>query len=171
MGLSAVAISFLILGIAILIQTTILDWISIGGVIPDLSLIILIFIAHRRGSMTGQVSGFFTGLIQDFLSLSPLGFHALIKTILGYLYGLVTKNLFVDPIFTPMILVAIGTLVKGLLAALTGTLLSIPSASFAYFTGKLWIELGYNIILAPFFFALMGRIFVYRKRDRDEETS
>ena len=167
MGLSVIAISLALLGVAILIQSTILDWISIGGVKPDISLVILIFIAHKRGSMTGQVSGFCAGLIQDFLSLSPLGFHSLIKTILGYIYGLLTENIFVDPIFTPMILVGVGTLMKGLLSALTGTLFAIPSASFAYFTGRLWIELGYNVIFAPIVFALMGRIFIYKRKDEE----
>ena len=62
-----ILLSSALLGIAVLLQSTILKYIAIVGVKPDLSLIILVFIAIRTGSMVGQTSGFFAGLIQDII--------------------------------------------------------------------------------------------------------
>ena len=155
------------LAVALLLQSTVLGWLAVAGVKPDVSLIVLVFIALRKGSMIGQVSGFLTGVIEDLLSLSPLGFHALIKTVLGYLYGKVRGNLFVDAVIAPVVLVSVATLAKGLLSAVLGAVFLIPAANFGLFLGDIWIELLYNGLLAPFLFALLRRIAILNREDKE----
>jgi rod shape-determining protein MreD len=161
-------VSLLLLGAAVLLQTTLLPFVAVRGVKPDLVLVILVFVSIRKGAMTGQVSGFLSGLAEDFLSLSPLGFHALIRTCMGFFYGLTAGNIFVDPILIPPVLVVIATLFKGLASSILIALFSLPAAGFAAFAGPFWIELGYNALLAPFFFAALGLFKALRPKDKDE---
>lgn len=155
------------IALAVVLQSTLLHWVAIRGVIPDLGLIILVFVAIRRGSMTAQLSGFATGVVEDFLSLSPLGFHAFIRTLVGFLYGLTVGSIFVDPILMPVILTIIATLFKALISSVLVSFLSIPAEGFSVFTGPLWIEMGYNAVLAPFLFALLGLLKVLKPQKKE----
>ena len=47
----AILISTILIGAAVVIQSTVLRWVAIRGVRPDLGLIILVFISIRKGSM------------------------------------------------------------------------------------------------------------------------
>ena len=165
--LKAFLLSSGLIALAVVLQSTLLHWIAVRGVIPDLGLIVLVFVAIRRGSMTAQLSGFVSGVVEDVLSLSPLGFHAFIRTVVGFLYGLTEGSIFVDPIFMPVILIIIATLFKALISSLLVVFLSIPAAGFGVFTGPLWIELGYNAVLAPFLFAALGLLKAFKSRDKE----
>jgi rod shape-determining protein MreD len=165
--LKAFLLSTGMMALAVVLQSTLLHWVAIRGVTPDLGLIILVFTAIRRGSMTAQLSGFATGVVEDFLSLSPLGFHAFIRTVIGFLYGLTVGSIFVDPILMPVLLTIVATLFKALISSLLAGLFSVPGAGFSVFTGPLWIEMGYNAVLAPFLFALLNLLKVYKPQNKD----
>ena len=165
--LKAFLLSTGMIALAVVLQSTLLRWVAIRGVIPDLGLIILVFVAIRRGSMTAQLSGFATGVIEDVLSLSPLGFHAFIRTVVGFLYGLTVGSIFVDPIFMPVVLTIVATLFKALISSLLVSILSIPAEGFRVFAGPLWIEMGYNAVLAPFLFALLGLLKVLKPQNKE----
>jgi uncharacterized Tic20 family protein len=50
--LRAIVVAFVIMAACVALQSTILGKIAILGVRPDLALIVLVFVALRRGSMT-----------------------------------------------------------------------------------------------------------------------
>jgi len=152
---------------AVVLQSVVLGWVAIRGVRPDLALIILAFTAVRRGSMTAQLGGFASGLVEDLLSLSPVGFHALFRVCIGFLYGLAEGSIFVDPILMPVLLAGLATLLKGVVSSLTVALFSVAAAGFRVFAGPLWIEIAYNAVLAPFLFALLGLVRPLRPRDKE----
>ena len=140
----------------VILQTVVLGKIPLFRVKPDLALIVLIFFAYRRGSMEGQTAGFLTGMLEDLLSLSPLGFNALIKTVMGFLYGIASGSFYIDPIFIPMGLAVIATFVKAVFSILFAAIFQLQSVGLVYIAGRLWIELGLNVILAPFIFAFLN---------------
>ncbi|MFC2075658.1 rod shape-determining protein MreD [candidate division KSB1 bacterium] len=74
--------------IALILHTTLFDLIAIGGVRPDLLLIILVLLSLRGGSITGTLVGFIIGFFQDLYSPEMFGLNALTKSIVGYLLGL-----------------------------------------------------------------------------------
>ncbi|MDR1317879.1 MAG: rod shape-determining protein MreD [Spirochaetales bacterium] len=139
----------------VLLQTTFLHNIAFRGVIPDLSLIAVIFIANRNGTIAGQTVGFAGGLVEDFLSLSPLGFHALLKTLVGFLAGTSFGVIFIGSLFMPMLMAGAATVFKNILAAFIMALTS-DSAAGGLFSLRTLIEIVYNMVLAPFVFALLG---------------
>ena len=120
--------TLLSLAVAILLQSTLLVHVAIGGVKPDLALIVLIFVSLRKGSMVGQLTGFLSGILEDFMSVSPLGFHPLMRAVIGFLYGVFAGNVFVDPFLMPMILAIVATLLKGVLSGLVSAIFGLSSS-------------------------------------------
>ena len=141
--------------IAAILQSTVLSRIALFGAVPDLALVIIVFCAYINGTMAGQLSGFCSGLLIDFLSAAPLGLNALIRTLIGALAGLLQGAFFLDFFLLPMILCASGTIIKAITLFLLHLLLPGAVPTYALLTPTLWIELGLNSIAAPFIFALL----------------
>ncbi|GAB1482794.1 rod shape-determining protein MreD [Treponema sp.] len=144
-----------IAAIAALLQSTLLSHLAIFNVVPDLALGVLVYTAYVNGTMTGQLSGFSSGLALDFISAAPLGFNALMRTIIGALFGLIKGTFFLDIIILPMALTASATLLKALLAAFLHFLFAGALPAYDFFASTLWIEIGFNALSSPFLFAFL----------------
>jgi rod shape-determining protein MreD len=141
--------------IAAILQSTLLSRLEIYHTVPDLALGILVFSAYNNGSMTGQLTGFFSGFFMDFLSAAPLGFHALIRTIAGFLTGLMKGTFFLDAFFLPMGLCAGATLFKALMVFLLHLLFAGAIPAYSLREPTLWVELILNTLSAPVLFGFL----------------
>lgn len=150
-------LGIVIIFITLILQTTVLDKLSFNNVKPDYVLIMIILISNYLGSIKGQLIGFFSGLVEDFFSLSPFGFSALIKTVIGYFSGKTESKIFLDPIVVPIIFVFTGTIIKSFLSFILIILFS-PEKAGAVFSFSLLIEIGLNIILTPFLYLILKLI-------------
>ncbi|MDR2073664.1 MAG: rod shape-determining protein MreD [Spirochaetaceae bacterium] len=143
--------------IAALLQSVLLYRLKFYGAMPDLSLGILVFSAYVNGTMNGQLTGFFSGIFYDFLSVAPMGLYTFIRTIIGALTGLLKGIFFLDTVVLPMALCASATVLKalmllGLHLLFAGAVPSYPSLTTPVF----WFELLLNTVTAPFLFWLLG---------------
>jgi rod shape-determining protein MreD len=145
-----------ILAAALLQSTVFLRLVVYLRAIPDMALCILVYSAYVNGIMTGQFTGFFSGLLLDFFSASPLGLNALTRTIIGAVTGLLYDTFILDHFFLPMILCAGATILKALLYWLLGLIFPEAVPSYAFYNLTFWIELGMNALLAPIIFAILG---------------
>lgn len=151
--------------VLIILQTTLFRHFLIKGVAPDLLLVFLIFSAHTRGAFQGQILGFSSGIVEDLLSLSPLGFNGLIRLILSYLFGLTKGKIFLDPLVTPILFVIIGTTLKELLAFFFSFL--FLDEKLPVFDLFFLIELGLNTLIAPLFYNLFKKARVFTEYNKD----
>ncbi len=78
----------LLLFIAVLLQSTVLQYIQVAGVKPDFVLILIVFYSLINGSREGALWGIFGGLMQDLFTGSYFGLNALCLGGVGYLVGL-----------------------------------------------------------------------------------
>lgn len=69
------------------VESTVLPGIALRGIIPNLSLILVVSYAALRGSQSGRCLGLFIGLIQDVLYFTTIGFYGLIYYLIGQLCG------------------------------------------------------------------------------------
>ncbi len=144
-------------GLAVL-QSTLFTQIIPFDFVPDLAMLLLLAASWRYGAMVGQIAGFFIGLALDSLSLAPLGFHALLFTLIGYLYGRLQGNTATGSIFSPVIAALAATLIKYTGASLLALVFGLNSGLVRYFTfGTLWETLA-NLLLAPFVFLIVKLI-------------
>ena len=86
-GRGGIVADILILVGSLLLQQTLVRWISVGNVRPDLMLIALTAVALRRGPVAGLYAGLFLGLIQDVYAVESLGANVLAKGVIGYAMG------------------------------------------------------------------------------------
>jgi rod shape-determining protein MreD len=156
-------ISSLFLLVCIILQSTLLRYISIIEVIPNLYLIYLVYTSFYNGGLHGTVCGFATGFIEDAISISPIGFHALIKTLIGSLYGSFKGLIILDRILMPMFFVLIATVLNRILAFGVVSLFSLSVPVHSIFSRYFIIEIAYNTILTPLIFFIADRIksFIY----------
>ena len=71
----------------LLLQTTFVPFLSIGGFLPDPLLLWVVYVAIRRGQVEATITGFLVGLLQDAISMQFFGLSALTKTIAGFVAG------------------------------------------------------------------------------------
>ncbi len=152
--------------ILVLLQSTVFHFISIQGIIPDLSLIALVFLSNRNGKIVGETIGFAGGLFEDFLSLSPLGFHALTKTLLGFVFGFTHGVVFIGAVMMPMLMIGIATIVKAVLISFISSFFQTSLSGYSFFSLKTLVEIGYNVVLAPFIFAFLGLLKFLQPKER-----
>ncbi|MDR0409736.1 MAG: rod shape-determining protein MreD [Spirochaetaceae bacterium] len=123
---------------------------------PDIALDILVFSAYVNGVMTGQLSGFFSGLLLDFLSNAPLGLNMFVRTVIGALSGLLNGAFFLDRIALPVFLCAGATLLKAGLLFTLNFLFAGAVPAYSLNSPVLWVELAMNSLLAPLIFLLLN---------------
>ncbi len=82
-------ISYVLLSlVTLLVQITLLRYIAINTITPDLLLLLIIYIALREGQIAGLLFGFAVGFTEDLCTSSVLGLSALSKVLVGYIAGL-----------------------------------------------------------------------------------
>lgn len=144
----------LILILLVILKTTVLRNIEFHGTKPDFVLIVMIIISNYFGTLKGELYGAAAGLVEDLLSVSPLGFNTFIRTFTGYLAGVTKGKIFLDPVITPVFLVAFFTIAKGTISFLL-LLIFIPENARQVFNYAFLIKLVMNVLFTPFIFFLL----------------
>jgi rod shape-determining protein MreD len=142
-----------------IIQTT---WLKNGlfwGVIPDLSLLIILWVAYNNRASQGVMAGFLSGIVCDVLSSSPLGSSSFLYVVPAYAASLLRQVVVMDTFFIPVILGFSGTILKGLSSIILLTLFGSSQIS-AYSMSDIhfWIEATLNGAIAPLLFLGLARI-------------
>ena len=137
-------------------ETAILSHIQLLPALPDLILILVVYIALHNGTLTGVVAGFLAGLVFDFLSLAPMGLHSFAFTVLGFLYGLLYRKYNVRRFFFPLILGLSATFFKVGILLLLHILFGQSIQVYNPFAVSFWIEVAENALCAPLLFMLFG---------------
>ena len=81
-------ITFCIIIICFLLQSTVFAELTFASIRPNLMIILTSALGfYERKKKTGMAVGFFSGILMD-VFWGTLGFYALILTVIGYLNGL-----------------------------------------------------------------------------------
>ncbi len=148
--------STILLILCSLVQSTWFGAIAILGVVPDLALVVLVWVSYQNGLVEGPTAGFLSGFAEDFISASPLGFHALIKTAVASLAGILHGSFYIDRFFLPIVLGMGATLIKAILTALLSLLFGPSVHAYNFLDRMLWIEVGYNGVISPLVFLILS---------------
>ena len=98
-----------------LLQTTLFTLFSIGGIRPNLLIIVTASLGFLCGKRTGIYTGFFSGLLIDACFRSVYGTNALIYMYVGFRCGMLKKVLFPKDIKLPMLFIAVSDLAYNVL--------------------------------------------------------
>lgn len=106
-------VTALLILICFLLQSSVFDAISFGGIIPNILIILTASFGFMNGENTGMLIGFFCGLLLDIYCGvtnsygTVLGFYALLYTLAGYVNGRNHRLFYPDDIKFPLFMVLI----------------------------------------------------------------
>jgi len=145
---------------ALTLQTTVLARLTLLGVIPQLVLVVVIALAWLEGEGVGVTAGFFGGLLLD-LQLPPasiVGLTALVYTFVGYGVGYFRQYSVGESVWSPVLAVAVGSVVAEGGYALLAILLGRAWVSLAFTAKVAGLVVLYNALLTPFIYPLVRRV-------------
>jgi rod shape-determining protein MreD len=151
-------LSLLIVSLLLVVQSTWLEVISIYGVKPDISLIVIIYIAFKNPGLQGQTVGFASGLLQDSISMSPLGLNAFIKTSVALIANLLSGKFYIDWLLMPGLFGFVSILLKALYLYFLSMFFGGKIIVYQLFSSTLWLEALYTAIASPIIFLILRPI-------------
>lgn len=147
-------ISILLFIPVLIIQTTVIPLISIGQIIPDLILILLVYYSITEGQIYGTVLGFVYGLVFDLVTGSLLGSTMIAKTVAGFVAGYFSSENKID---IYLMFFNFGMIV--FLAALVDQIIFSFFSAFDI-SSNIFLIFFQNAFLPAFYTALLGMIII-----------
>ncbi|MCR4781855.1 MAG: rod shape-determining protein MreD [Lachnospiraceae bacterium] len=160
----------LVFGISVyllyILQTALFPYFELGGIVPNLLLILTTFYGFMRNTREGMIAGFFCGLVLDLSTGLLFGVHILALLLIGFMNGAFRKIFYGDDVKLPILFTGVSDLFYGLFMYL---FFFVPRGSthFSYFLMSVMIpEAVYSVIVAFVLYFIYAKIF--EKLDRDE---
>ena len=150
-----VIVSAIFVIICFLLQSTVFHSLSLGGIIPNLMIILTASYGFMRGRKSGLLIGFFSGLLMDIFFSDVLGFYALLYMYIGYLNGVFKKMFYPEDIKLPIALIVGSDFLYNILVYLITFLLRGRFQFLYYFQNIIIPEMVYTIIVTCIFYPLL----------------
>lgn len=150
----------LVITLAVVLQVALFPYVSLGGVVPNLALLVVVAAALVRGPEFAAVIGFLAGLAID---LAPPADHiagrwALALVVVGYLAGRVRHDARTSAL-AAVVTVAASSFVGTSVFALSGMVLGDPTVPVGETLSVIPTAVLYDVLLTPFVLPLMMRLF------------
>ena len=150
-----VLVSGFFIFICFLLQSTVFHSLSLGGIIPNLMIILSASYGFMRGRKRSLLIGFFSGLLMDIFFSDILGFYALLYMYIGYLNGVFKKMFYPEDIKLPIALIVGSDFLYNILIYLLTFLLNGRFQFLYYFFNIMIPEMVYTIIDTCIFYPLL----------------
>jgi rod shape-determining protein MreD len=131
-----------------LVQFTVVPVVGVGGVVPDVPVVLTVLLALRYGPEAGCLTGFALGLAQDAVAGGPLGLNALTKALIGFVAGDLPRWILVRRPVVLVGLAVLATVVDGLARFALLQPFHYPAPLGELFTRIILPQAGYNGVLA-----------------------
>ena len=141
----------------LVLQTTLLKYIAIYGIKPNLIIVFIIVTALVRGNVEGGTVGFFSGLAMDMLFGTVLGFYALFGLFLGIAAGSVNRRLFRENLLVVVFFTFVYSVVYESVVYILNTVMSGNIELLYSLTRIILPEAAYNCAAGVLIYALLNR--------------
>ena len=143
------------------LQSNFFNWFTISGIMPNLFVILVLFIGLFANKTMGTIYGIIVGLILDLIIGNKVEIYAVGLGIIRFLAGLFDKNFSKDSRITIMVMVLASTIIFEVIRYLLNYVLLSNSLELVNFAKILFIEVIYNLILTIIFYPLMQKVGYY----------
>lgn len=141
--------------ILFLLQTSIFKYISLGGIVPNLLLILICTYGFTRGETDGLIAGFFCGLLNDIFFMNFIGFYTILYMYLGYVNGKFHEYYYSEDVIIPISSFAVTDLLASFATYIFLFLLNGKFNFSYYFVHVILAEVIYTIGVAIILFPLL----------------
>ena len=149
----------LILAIFIIyyLQSNFFTWFNIAGIMPNLFVVVVLFIGLFASKTMGTVYGIIIGLILDLLFGKTVGIQAVCLGLIGFLAGIFDKNFSKDSRMTVMLMVLSSTVIVEVLNYLFKYMFEGISVEIFSFVKILVLEVIFNLLLTIILYPLIRK--------------
>lgn len=155
--------------ICFLMECTVFNHFSLGGIVPKLTIILTSAFGFMRGEKEGLIIGFFCGLLSDVFFGGVLGFYALLLMYIGYVNGKFSRIFYPEDIRLPIALIVVSDLSYGMLCYILLFLLRGRFDFPYYFVRVILPEAVYTIVATMFLYPVV--LWVNGKLEAREKRS
>lgn len=138
------------------LQTSLLSYLSVGGVTVDLALILTVYCGVLLKGDRGIWMGFSIGLIQDCLSGSLLGVNTLSKSIIGFTFSRLKDKLMVEGFIPISVILLAASFFDGLVYYLVLVTLLEAQIPFSFLFNTLPVYAMVNALVGPILFFFLN---------------
>ena len=160
-------ITFFIILISFLLQSTLFVKLKFGAVSPNLMLVVTSSFGFMRGRKSGIAVGAISGLLVDIFWGQLLGFHTLLYTVIGYLNGSFERLFYDEDIKLPIVL--ISEFLYGICIYVFVYMLQGDFAFGTYLFSIIIPELVYTILVTLILYQVI--LHINRKLESEEQRS
>ncbi|MCI6554003.1 MAG: rod shape-determining protein MreD [Lachnospiraceae bacterium] len=141
-----------------LLQCTLFHWLSFGGIIPNLLIVLTASFGFMRGERSGLVIGFISGILMDIFFGAAIGFYALLYMYIGYANGKFCQIFYPEDIKLPMALIICSDLIYGVVCYILMFLMRARFHFSYYFVHIILPEIVYTTLVTLFLYPIVLRI-------------
>lgn len=143
------------------LQANFFSWFNIHGIMPNLFVILALFIGLFANRTMGTIYGIATGLILDLVIGTKVGIYAISLGLIGFLAAVFDKNFSKDSRMTIMLMVLGSTIIFEVLNYLLDYIFLSTNVEILNFIKILIIEVIFNILLTIVIYPLLQKAGYY----------
>jgi len=138
-----------------LLQANFFTWFKIAGVMPNLFIILMLYIGLFMGRTSAISYGLILGILIDIFVSRKLGITSIMLAVVGIIADLFDKNFSKDNRITVMAMVGVTTIIYEIGVYILSYFILNINFEILAFIEILFIETIYNIILAIIIYPIM----------------
>lgn len=141
-----------------LLQCSVFGGLAFAGIVPNLLIIVTSAFGFMRGEKEGLIIGFISGLLNDIVFGSFLGYYALLLMYIGYLNGKFSRIFYPEDIKLPLALITISDLSYEIICYILMFMLRGRFEFTYYFSHVILPEALYTIVVTLFLYPLILKV-------------
>ena len=158
----------LILIALIILQANFFSWFTIAGIMPNLFVILELFIGLFSRKSMGAIYGIIIGMLLDSIIGTKIGINAIGLGLVGFLAAVFDKNFSKDSRMTIMVMVMVATASFETLIYIINYMVLATNVEILNFIKILAIEVIYNVILTIILYPLIQKFGYYIENEYKE---
>lgn len=162
-------ITFVIILVCFLLESTIFHNLKIATVSPNLLIIVTASFGFMKGKKTGMAVGFISGFFVDLFWGHLMGFNMSLYTVIGYLNGAFERLFYDDDIKLPIGLISASELVYGVITYAFMYMLRGDFNFDIYLSHIILPELVYTILVTLILYQII--LHINKKLEAEEQRS
>lgn len=139
------------------LQSNFFSWFNIAGVMPNLFVILILFIGLFASQTMGTAYGIGVGITLDLLLGKQIGIYAVSLGIVGFFAGVFDKNFSKDSRMTIMVMSVGATAIYEILSYILKYIFISNQIETVNFSIILAIEIAFNVILTIILYPLIQK--------------
>ncbi len=145
----------ILISLSFVLQTTFFKAIAVGGVSPNLFIVVIISVSLLKGRLHASIVGVIIGMLCDSLYGSSFGFYSIIYMNVGFFNGYLYNHYYKDNIVLPLTLIALSSFIVNYAQFFFGFVFRGKLSLRPYFADIFLSEMFYTVLVGFVFYHVL----------------